>query len=302
MIMLSPARSIAGNAIDRAAPEFLWVEDEGLLRDEGVLFGLARDDGGLKAKEECIRAYFLLCRAETTRVRGALEAELARLESLKEPPQPREAEGSPVPEGSPAALAVRYALGIMGAAAACAGTAVLVHEQLRAAIGPAAPVTAGVVAAGFFTSFLPVSLLFTADGAERPGRTELWKIRLAEFGLPLAAALFVAAWSAERLGLVRTVATAVLLFLVFAFCGRQVLSSIIPFGAALGAMRTRRAASPADARETAEARADEVRRALAALRSGEEWDALRDAKLALFRSEFELAAAARRQSPRAPVS
>ncbi|HSU13048.1 MAG TPA: hypothetical protein VLK66_03035 [Longimicrobium sp.] len=309
MIMLSPARASTSTSTDGATLDFRWIEDDGLLRDEGVLFGLARDEGGLKAKEECIRAYYLFCRAETARVRAGLEAELARCESREAalPRPPASVEPAFPGDGAPAALAVRYGLGILASAAACVGTGALVYDQLRSAFGPAALVTLGVVAAGFFTAFLPVSLLFVADGAERPGRVELWKIRLAEFGVPLVAAVFVAVWAWERLGGVRAVSTAALLFLVFVFAGRQLLSSVPRLGEAIRTMRAQRGARAVDLRHQAEARTDELRRAIASLRSDAEWDAIRDAKVALFRSEFGLAGGsgqhpARFVSPSAVIS
>ncbi|HET6232211.1 MAG TPA: hypothetical protein VFE05_19210 [Longimicrobiaceae bacterium] len=303
---------------------FLWIEDDGLLRDEGVVFGLSGAAPGLAYKEACIGAYFRRRAAEGGRERGALEAELQsvhtrigeladRCDALRQrAPEP----AAHAQDDDPAALVFRYSLGIVAAGGACAGTAALVFEQLRRAFDAPAMVTMGVVAAGFFTVFLPVSALFVNDREQRPGGVELWKVRLAEFGLPLVSAAFVTAWAGERLGPTRSLAEAALLFLVFVFAGRQLLSSVPRLGDAVRQLRRarmdRREMTGRAQQETAleqqgrdlEARMESLRRDLAAVRSDAEWEAIRDAKLALFRSEYELASASRTHAaphPRASV-
>jgi len=290
----------------------LWIENEGLLRDEGVVFGLAHNAGALQEKEAAIRAYYRRREAEADRRRRAIEEELAVLRETRA----NEASSRPLAPISPTGdapvdldghamggLVFRHAMGLAAAAVACVGTAFLVYEQLQPEFRNPGIVTAGVVGAGFFTAFLPVSLLFVGDDARRAGGVELWKVRLAEFGLPLVAAGFVVAWALDRLGPVRAVATAALLFLAFTFAGRQVLSTVPRLGSVLRAMRQERAAERQlrleHERESANrlsGRAlDDVlaalRREIAGIPSADEWEALCDAKLAIFRSEYHLAAA-----------
>jgi len=317
MIMMAAAPPESQPKASGGTLDFAWIEDEGLLRDEGVLFGLSRDEAGLNAKEECIRAYYRLLKAEGERTLEGLADEIA---ALNPAPADRTTAGSDHAAAasgsaeSPMALAVRYGLAIAAAAAACAGTGALVYAQLRPVMDASAVVTVGVLAAGFFTASLPVPLLFVSDRAERPGAVELWKVRVAEIGLPLAAALFVVAWAWERLGPLRSVATFALLVLVFAFAGRQLLSSVAYLGRALRALRAERAAAALRKVEEETAlraaagaeRVAELRREKAALRSNDEWDAICDARIALFRSEFELASASAayrgRVVPQSPVS
>jgi hypothetical protein len=284
----------------------LWIEDEGLLRDEGVVFGLARNAESLQEKEAAIRAYHVRFVAEGNRRRAALEAALAALREQHARDEAAAVQApAPVadqsdPDAHPAGgLVVRYALGAAAGAVACAGTAFLVYEQLRPSFQHPWIVTAGVVGAGFFTASLPVPLLFVGDGARRAGGVELWKVRLAELGVPLAAAAFVVAWSLDRLGPVRAAATATLLFMAFAFAGRQVLSTVPPLGAAVRALRRERILRLEQARERARwlepgGPSDAVaalRRELADLRSPEEWEAICETRLAIFRSEYHLGAA-----------
>jgi hypothetical protein len=63
-------------------------------------------------------------------------------------------------------------------------------------------------------------------------------------------------------------------------------------------MREHRAPPPAEPRFGEDERKDELRRAIVALRSDQEWAAIRDAKLALFRSEYGLAYASGRNPVR----
>lgn len=314
---------------------FAWIEDEGLLRDEGVVFGLMRNAAALKEKEAAIRAFHRRRMAEDARRRLAVQAEMDPLlrrharaadadraaesaaavapslvpiaPSVASPVAPAQMAAETAAETAADAeaqaaggLAARYALGLAAAAVACAGTSVFVFEQLRPHFQHPALVTAGIVAAGCFTASLPVSLLFTGDGARRASGVELWKVRLAEFGLPLVASLFVVAWGWPAMGPARAAATGALLFLAFTFAGRQALSTVPPLGAAVRVLRRerelRRARAPRTDPRALEDAVAALRRQLAGMRSDEEWDALCETRLSIFRSEYELAAARAGQS------
>jgi hypothetical protein len=293
-----------------------WIEDEGLLRDEGVVFGLMRNAAALQQKEAAIRAFHRRRMAEEARHRQAVQAEMDALFRSPTPdadagraagsastavvPSPADSMLIPAPGGEVEAhaaggLVARYALGLAAAAVACAGTAVFVHEQLRPHFMQPALVTAGIVAAGCFTASLPVTLLFAGDDARRATRVEPWKARLAEFGLPLVAALFVVGWAWDTLGAARAAATGALLFLAFAFTGRQALSTLPRLGSAVRAVRQERARLRARGLEMEPRARDDaaaaLRRRLATFRTEAEWDAVCETRLAIFRSEYELAAA-----------
>lgn len=287
-----------------------WIEDEGLLRDEGVVFGLMRNAGALREKEAAIRAFHRRGMAEEARGRRAVQAELDALlrrqarDGSAGPPEstapvvPAAGPGAAAVDGethAPGGLAARYALGLAAAAVACAGTAAIVHGQMRPHVQHPALVTAGIVAVGCFTASLPVSLLFAGDEARRASGVEPWKARLAELGVPLVAALFVVAWAWESLGAPRAAATGALLFAAFAFAGRQVLSSVPRLGSALRALRQARdlrlGRGLEPERRVVEDAAAALRRRLAGFRSDEEWEAVCETRLAIFRSEYELAAA-----------
>lgn len=292
------------------ALDFLWIEDEGLLRDEGVVFGLAGDRSALEFKEAAIRAYFGHSSAESERKRTALEAQIAEIRRQEELCLRADGDAVGMRDGltrvsgddAPLATITRYGAGMAAAVLATVGTGVLVFELLAPSFANSGAVTLGVVCAAFFTAFLPVSILFAQGGAQGDGDVEPWKVWSAEIGLPIVAALFVTTWSWDTLTGARAVALALFLFLVFVFTGRQFLSSIPRLGRAVVAARVQMERQ----REVAEVLAAHQRRAadrlafderlsgaaasLASLRSRAEWEAIRDAKIALFRSEFELAA------------
>lgn len=278
----------------------LWIEDEGLLRDEGVVFGLMRNPGALEEKEAAIRAFHRRRMAEEARRRHTVEAELAAL--LQRHARPVEAvrildtAGAPQrEEDAHAALVARDGLAMAAAAVTCAGLAAFVYELVQPYFHAPALVTAGVVGAGIFAA-LPTHAA-AADGSA--GRAGTRWARLVELGLPLAAALFVVAWAQYRLGPFRAGATGALLFLAFAFAGRQVLGTAFRLGAAAMVLgrewEQRRAEARARAGEMEPRALDEavaaLRREIATLRSVEEWEAICDTRLALFRSEYQLAAA-----------
>ena len=122
------------------------------------------------------------------------------------------------------------------------------------------------------------------------------------------------AWGGDQLGLVRGVATFVFLALLLIFAGRLLLSLLPQIGDAVsrivqrradrrnGIARNERRGEMENHLAVLAGRSSELGRHLAGIVSREEWDAICDAKLALFRSEFELAAATRFPPAAAPPS
>lgn len=327
-----------------------WIENDGLLRDEGAVFGLSGIPTLPESKIEAVTAYYRARIAHTEARRWALLEERERLtrrvEALgeriewlsrnlwrqmasradardsgvdPEPPNapdpslttPRDVDPSSIghrafpddslPTTNRGGL-LRYGLGTLCAAATCVLTYFVVREVLGDAVRYPELTSIAVILAGMFTVFAPTSLLFSSDRRhrEQPWEVELWKVRLAEIGFPIVAAAFVVAWG-ERRDPLRDLLAFSFIALLFLFGGRLFLSlltrSKYELQHAVLAWR-RRARERLRRRELKRlemqiatlnhqlaAVDEEIRR----LPGEEELRAECDHKVALLRSEFELA-------------
>jgi hypothetical protein len=216
-----------------------WIENDGLLRDEGILFGLAGLEDGLDHKIDSIREYFEEKKAAVRRKNERLDREVSRVDRQRSEARDEidrlktRIEDPPVPEIDGARdierhTLLRYALGFVAAAAICGLNFYLILDLLRPHFEAPTLVTAGVFLAGSFALFQPTSLFFTSDDAQRDGREapELWKTRLAEFGMPLVASLFTVSWAYPELGLFRSGSFFLYLSMLFLLGGKLFLSTI----------------------------------------------------------------------------
>lgn len=334
----------------------LWIEDDGLLRDEGTVFGLSGATRLPESKIESIVAYFRarIERAEATRrslldertaleVRAAeqqdrltsLDLQLANAatgrpassvmnasaadpmmagfgaESIQSPNFDRfaseliPAAGSNKEVPSYAGGILRYLVGCVFALAICVFTYFIVREVVGNRFDHPEYVALAIMVAGMFIVFAPTSLLFSNDELHRepPWATELWKVRLAEFGPPIVAACFAVAWG-ESQDPFRFVTALLFLSVTFLLGGRLLLSLVTRLGTEFEQhrrwrMRRRRekvlrhelAHLQAEANAVSQhvvAINDQLRR----LRTAEDLQAECDHKITLLQSEFELARAA----------
>lgn len=205
--------------------------------------------------------------------------------------------------------------------AICALNYVLVLELLKGVFERPALVAAGVVLAGFFTLLAPRSLLGGGDAEDRYGALD--PARLAEIGMPITAALFIAVWAvpAPPAGMLGRVVLFLFLAGLFFFVSRMVLrlgpESAPAAGRAVAAQRERWNAWSVARRLRSAARTERNRliadrerlfgranlleaelmhtgEGIRALPGPAEIEAMRDHRLALFRSELELARFTRR--------
>ncbi|WP_028566873.1 hypothetical protein [Salisaeta longa] len=217
-----------------------WIENEGLLRDEGVLLGLAGMSEELAHKIDVIRSYFAQHEEAVRRGHAQLEARHARIEEqiadvteqLATLDRQIEAPSIPAvdcPDGVGRHTLLRYVVGAVLTLALCGATLVFVHTLLAPLFARAWWVTASVGGVGFFVAFQPTSWMYTNRAAHQApsDAPEPWKTQLATFGLPVAAALFVSVWTYEPLGALKSIS--VFVFLAFAFLfGGQLLLSLLP--------------------------------------------------------------------------
>jgi hypothetical protein len=283
---------------------YTWIEDDGLLRDEGAVFGLAGNHDALAAKIACIRSFFeSRCLEDERKVRsisGRLEHTRERLVAHVPIERGWNSQSGDVVPGEELEL-LRYSIGLLLSGLGCAGTFVLLYEVLAPSFERSAWITLAVGATCLFGLFQPLSIFFRSDVQGDGHQTELWKTRFTEVGLPLSGAAFVVLWSWETLGVLKAVALLIFLSMLLLLAGRLFLSLTMRFVRALHRFMKHRAAARlgVDSAPPSE-RPDEIERLrgqlesdLSEVRTREEWQAISEAKVQLFLSEWSLAASTR---------
>ena len=202
-----------------------WLQDETLLRDEGVIFGLSSSKSDEKVA--IIRTYFAHQSADLEReverhgekiqeLNLFIEQKENRIEELKSKTntlENRQAEGEhQLP---------RTVVGLLFSAAMCVGNYYLIEDTLRPLYGNSQFIAVGVFLAGMFNLFGRVSLFHESEE-----KNLSWRRLLEEVGMPLAAAFFVFVQALQPQGWLRAGALLVFVFFLFLFAGKLLLSNI----------------------------------------------------------------------------
>lgn len=318
----SPSESATTEPPDGGLPR--WITDDDRLRDEGVVFGLGGSEEAIRRKVDTIRRAFEMHHARVDRQRRALSdalsdarAERDRLQDdIAEHERRIESPDEPHIDGGQAAdvaphYFLRYLVGLALALGLCALNYVLIYELVAPAFEQPWYVAAGVLMAGMFALFQPSSLLYNNDddqGLLQDAPAELWKQRVSEFGVPLAAALFAVVWRLGEMAWYESAIAFLFVFMLFLFGGKLFLSMIpqlsIVTRNVLRDRRIRRDRSERrdairairrDELPAADRRIDAIRTDLAALPTADEIDARCEHAVSLFTSEVELARNTREQ-------
>ncbi|MEZ4904868.1 MAG: hypothetical protein R2822_25520 [Spirosomataceae bacterium] len=201
-----------------------WLEDETLLRDEGVIFGLSSSNADEKVA--IIKSYFVHQTASLEReveqhgekiqeLNLFIEQKENRIGELKEKSgelDNRRADGEhQLP---------RTIVGLAFSGAMCVGNYFLIADTLQPLYPNSQWIAVGVFLAGMFNLFGRVSLFHDTDSAVS------WRKLLEEIGMPLAAALFVFAQAIQNQSVSRSLALLGFVFFLFLFAGKLLLSNI----------------------------------------------------------------------------
>lgn len=217
-----------------------WIENDGLLRDEGVLFGMS--GGNVEAKLAVIEHYY----ARQIREAGR-ECELAgeRLTTakqlLKEQQELVQTRRKEWQELHTRLMLVahdflRAAIGMV----LYGGVIALVYFLLYDWLKPYWPqhtglIVAGVYGFGMLSLFQRGSFLYSAarpaGGAEQPieqpKAPEQWKVILEEVGVPAVTALLAVVWGWPDHSPAQGMAMFLFLFFAFLFTGKGFLNNIV---------------------------------------------------------------------------
>lgn len=212
-------------AVPVSAPEEIpaWLEDEDLLRDEGVIFGLS--DAKPEEKIAAIRTYFVHRCADLERDIERFNEKIGELNLFIEQKENRIGEldhrrhelttRQPDDHQLP-----RTMTGLVLSTVMCVGNYFLIEETLRPAFEQSRLISVGVFLAGMFNLFSRTS--FFHESGSPTSRRRL----LEEIGLPLAAALFVFAQAVQRQPFMQAIALLVFVFFLFLLSGKLLLGTL----------------------------------------------------------------------------
>jgi hypothetical protein len=285
---------------------YKWIEDHGLLRDEGVITGLVDRSGeALVHKLDCIRHYHDEKAEAAQAVQTRFDEQLAALGERRQRAV-AEAEARPVEEpkntlpNASSHYLLRYVAGGVLALLACAFNYALIYELLDGHFERPGIIAGGVLIAGMFMLSQPTSRLFISERSQHDDdrAPEGWKQWLIEIGVPIAAALFATVWSFSELGLAGFLVTFLFIAFLFFAGGKLLLTTLAnlpllagPLGRAIAGWRRRRKLRAELERIDAEVADVEERRSIT--ESVEIWKRRSLACQELFLSEYHLAAEAR---------
>lgn len=214
---------MVSNAVGDLDEKPAWLDDEDVLRDEGVFFGLsnARPDEvislirhefarqtapleqAIDQHNEKIGELNLFIEQHENQL-GELRYKLDELASYK-----------PLDHQLPRTLA-----GLSLSVVMCIGTFFLIDETLRPAFAESRWIAVGVFLAGMFSLFNRTSLFHETDSATTPRRL------LEEMGLPLAASIFVFVQALKTQSVGNALALLLFVFFLFLLAGKLLLGNL----------------------------------------------------------------------------
>jgi hypothetical protein len=274
---------------DKIEPyQYQWIINEGLLRDEGVLFGIA--GAAIDDKITAIRDYYRIRKASAQTKRERLEKEIAeiRMEQSKlvADADDRESGNTPI-NFIPMTLQLALYGGI------CYFNFYLERYWLSPVV-LAMPICMGLYLFGLFPVFLGRSVLYNSaqslSDKKLPGGQprEAWKIYFEEFGVPLVVSLFIVILPGNAHALSFSIIAAFVFYLLFLLGGKGLVNGLYRVRSEMGRYWEER--RKRKKRQGAERKLDALKEELGlTLSTLEELDGEEQYKINILTSEFKLA-------------
>jgi hypothetical protein len=205
--------------------QYQWIINEGLLRDEGTLYGIAGANS--QEKLEAIRNYYRIRKAAAHARRDQLEKEIDRLD--KEVAVTPGGSGFNENQGRESDL-VPIMLQLLLYGGICYFNFYLEIYWLSPAIHSIF-ICVGLYLFGLFSVFIGRSIMYNSassltdvklDGVRR----EKWKIYFEEFAVPVVVSVFISVLPAHAYSLPISVIVALVFFLLFLLGGKGLVNSL----------------------------------------------------------------------------
>lgn len=221
---LSVNETKAPNYLESSIEWPLWLENNDLLRDEGVLFGLS--DSKPDEKIVIIKNYFVHKTANLEREVEYYGEKIQELNLFIEQRETRKTELKSRLLGLETTLPtephqlLRTLVGLGFSVMMCIGNYFLIENTLQPLYGNSSWIAIGVFLAGMFNLFGSISLFH-----ETTSRVS-WRNLLEEVGMPLAASIFVFVQALQNQNFLRSIALFGFVFFLFLFAGKLLLSNL----------------------------------------------------------------------------
>ncbi|MBG8554018.1 hypothetical protein [Hymenobacter guriensis] len=239
------SESIKGDKVLNGPDEQRWIENDGLLRDEGVLFGMS--GGDMAAKLAVIEHYYARqireaeqeCRLAGERLETAQQVLSQQQNLMKERRQEWQELHTRLTLAAHDFLRATVGMVLYG------GVITLVYFLLYDWLKPYWPrhtglIVAGVYGFGMLSLFQRGSFLYAGNrpvagtepseattGTEAARPPEKWKVMLEEVGVPAVTALLAVVWGWPDHTPAQGVAMYLFLFFAFLFTGKGFLNNIV---------------------------------------------------------------------------
>jgi hypothetical protein len=201
-----------------------WLEDEEILRDEGVLFGLSESEP--TEKTDIIHKYFSHLSAIPLRKIEELNEQIQEFNLFIEQKSNRltwlddqlnAAADSQIPQEH---QLPRIIIGLTLSVAMCFGNFFLIESSLQESYTNPTPIAFGIFLAGMFSLFGKISLFHDTESKLS------WRALLEEVGIPLAASLFIFSKVLPTQGIFEAICLFIFIFFLFLFTGKLLLSNV----------------------------------------------------------------------------
>jgi hypothetical protein len=206
--------------------QYQWIINEGLLRDEGTLFGIA--GAGMEEKAEAIRDYYRIKKAvpESKRDRLNKKMEELRLELLE-----IRSDQESLYSTDDSTNVIPTLIQLLLYTGICYFNFWLERYWLSPIIGSTF-ICLGLYLFGLFSVFIGRSIMYNnagllTDTRRSADKREKWKIYLEELGVPLIVALFIAILPGKAYPLEFSIVAALLFFILFLFAGKGLVNTLI---------------------------------------------------------------------------
>ena len=213
-----------------------WVDNDGLLRDEGVLFGIAEADysikiDSIKSAFDKVKASFIITREQLQDLIKSTEKEEDKcLDNITQAKKESDQIKSNPINSTHQLLPGLFQL--LGYGAVCYFNYYLLVYWLRPVFPGQNYIPLGLYLFGSLSVFMGKALVYNSSAAiqrtesnSEPKR-EKWKVILEEMGIPLIVSIFICTLSFRSYPIEWSIAAFALFFFLFSFSGKGLINLI----------------------------------------------------------------------------
>ena len=196
--------------------QYQWIINEGLLRDEGILYGIAGAD--IQEKTEAIRDYYRVKKAASRTKQDHLDKKITEIR-----------EQLPMPTAESSNL-LPVILQLLMYAGICFFNYWLESYWLSPVFHTTS-ICLGLYLFGLFSVFIGRSVMYNAtqslaDEKDQTRQREKWKIYLEELGVPVTVSLFISILPARAYPIEYSVVAALFFFMLFLLGGKGLVNTL----------------------------------------------------------------------------